>query len=370
MNNVYYLNEATIDRLYQGMQTNDTTMLQLYTMELMSDPETPSTIRQALTSKDKELWRKSAIAEVNNFLKQKSWKFILKSIVKALGRKLIGVKWVFKIKHEPNYSLRYKSQIVTKGYIQIPGLDYLEKFSPVAQPSSVRLILAMVLWFYWTCELVDIEAAFLEGKLKQPAYIDLPPGLVELGFMTQEEFDKSCIELQGGMYGNVNAALLYFIRFTNYATSEEGLNLSQSKSDPCLFYRKKSDGRTEGAIVVYVDDCLIAGEKEFICEMKDKLKSKFGVVEDSQLRKLLGVRYEWDNLDDPEEAKVTMSMEDKAMEIINGYEKATGKVPRVYCTPGKPMEILEKHEGKPVNHSAYRSILRKLMFYVMKISPE
>ena len=69
----------------------------------------------------------------------------------------------------------------------------------------------MVLWYFGSCELVDIEAAFLEGSLKQKTYIDLPPGLVQLGFMTQEEYDSTCIELQGGMYGNVDAALLYFV---------------------------------------------------------------------------------------------------------------------------------------------------------------
>ena len=122
--------------------------------------------------------------------------------------------------------------------MQIPGVDYSEKFSPVAQPSSVKVILAMALWLYWRCELVDVEAAFLEGRLKQKTYIQLPPGMVELGFMSQKEFEESCIELQGGMYGNVDAALLYFIRFTDYATDKDGLNLNQSKSDPCVFFRR------------------------------------------------------------------------------------------------------------------------------------
>ena len=167
MNCIFTISEDTIDRLYQGMQSNQDVTMQLYTTELMSQPFTPTTIKQALTCKDRELWRKSAIAEVNNFLKRKSWKFISKSVAYAQGRKLIGVKWVFKVKNEADYALRYKSRVVSSGYMQIPGIDYNEKFSPVAQASSVRVVLAMVLYFYWECELVDIEAAFLEGRLKQ-----------------------------------------------------------------------------------------------------------------------------------------------------------------------------------------------------------
>ena len=367
---IFELREDTINRLYKHMQPNKDAIQHVFTIETLADPYTPTTIKQALSCDDKELWKKSAIAEVNNFLKRKSWNFIPKATVQALRRKLIGVKWVFKVKHEPDYSLRYKSRVVSKGYMQIPGIDYNEKFSPVAQASSVKVVLALVLFLYWECELVDIEAAFLEGKLKTKTYLQMPPGMVELGFMTQEEFDANCIELQGGMYGNVDAALLYFTRFKEFATSKDGLAIDQSKSDPCLFFRKNELGRTLGVIVVYVDDCVIAGEKEFIDEMKMKLKSEFGVVEDGKLRKLLGVRYEWRDVTDPEKARVILNMDDKAAEIVSSYEKATGLTPRLQKTPGKPGEILGKHDGVAAKHEEYRSILGKLMFYVTKISPE
>ena len=109
--------------------------------------------------------------------------------------------------------------------------------------------------------------------MKQKAFIELPPELVDLGFMTQEEYYNTCIELQGGMYGNVDAELLYFIRFSTYATSKEGLDLEQSKSDPCLFF-KRENGKTIGVIVIYVDDCVIAGEKEFISKYEIKTQSR------------------------------------------------------------------------------------------------
>ena len=290
--------------------------------------------------------------------------------MKALGRKLIGVKWVFKVKYEPDYSLRYKSRVVSKGFMQIPGVDYTEKFSPVAQATTLRTVLVIALFLFWNCELVDIEAAFLEGRLKNKAYIELPPGLVELGIMTQEDYDKSCIELQGSMYGNVDAALLYFERFTEYATSEEGLDLIQSKSDPCLFYKKNDNNDTIGMIVIYVDDCVIAGEDDFIKAMKTKLKDEFGVVEDGQLRKLLGVRYKWEDLDNPDQAKVILSMDDKANDIVEAFETVKGSSVKTFKTPGKPGQLLEKNEGQAIKHNEYRSILGKLMFYVTKVAPE
>ena len=75
---------------------------------------------------------------------------------------------------------------MTKGYTQIPGVDYSKKFSPVAQVSTARVVFGMTLFYYWIYKLVDIEAAFLEGRLKQKAYIEIPPRLVELGFMTKK----------------------------------------------------------------------------------------------------------------------------------------------------------------------------------------
>ena len=90
--------------------------------------------------------------------------------------------------------------------------------------------------------------------------------------MTQEEYDEACIELQGGMYGNVDAALLYFVRFMNFAVDKDGLNLMQSKADPCLFYEVNQDGNVNGVIVVYVDDCLLAGPQDFVDRMKAKIK--------------------------------------------------------------------------------------------------
>ena len=59
----------------------------------------------------------------------------------------------------------------------------------------------------------------------------------------------------------MDAASLYFLRFMEFTTSVEGLGLTQSKSDPFIYFKKQADGTTIGAIVVYLDDCVLAGGK-------------------------------------------------------------------------------------------------------------
>jgi hypothetical protein len=243
----------------------------------------------------------------------------------------------------------------------------------VATATSLRTGLALTLYFAdsdgWMCELVDVEAAFLEGKLKSPVYIELPKGMVELGFMDEEEFGKACAELTGGMYGCVDAALLYFIRFCDWATDPQGLMLIQSKADPCVFYRKSKDGKPEVIVICYVDDCLIIGRKDKVEEIKNKLKLNFGTVEDGQLRKMLGVRYDWKR-DQNDEIYLEMRMDDKAKEIVKTYEKHTGKTPKDAASPGIPGQVLSKNQGEAIMMKEYRSLVGQTMFYSTKIAPE
>ena len=118
---------------------------------------------------------------------------------------------MFKKKDEPDGTTRFKTRIVTLGYMQIPGVDYTEKFSPVANDTSVRIVFALVLYYYdshgWRTKILDVEAAFLEGDLGVSMFLKIPDIMVRLGFLSKEQQEKYCIDLQSGMYGNVDAAL-------------------------------------------------------------------------------------------------------------------------------------------------------------------
>jgi hypothetical protein len=55
------------------------------------------------------------------------------------GKKTVGCKWVFTMKYNSDGSIeRYKARLVAKGFTQTFGIDYSERFAPVAKLSTVK----------------------------------------------------------------------------------------------------------------------------------------------------------------------------------------------------------------------------------------
>ena len=64
---------------------------------------------------------------------------------------LVGCKWVFHIKRNSDSSIdRFKARLVAKGFHQRLGVNYLETFSPVIKPTTVRLVLSIAVSNGWS----------------------------------------------------------------------------------------------------------------------------------------------------------------------------------------------------------------------------
>lgn len=86
---------------------------------------------------------------------------------------VVGSKWVYKLKYNDDGSLnRFKAQLVTKGFTQIPSHDYDETFSSVVKLTTIRLIISLALTHRWVLKQLDVKYAFINGNLKETIYME------------------------------------------------------------------------------------------------------------------------------------------------------------------------------------------------------
>lgn len=92
---------------------------------------------------------------------------------------LVGCKWVHKIKCNAAGEIdKYKARLVTKGYSQVPSIDYNEIYTPITCLTSLCTLLTIAAHNDWDVNVFNFHSAFLNGKLdnNEHIYIELPPG--------------------------------------------------------------------------------------------------------------------------------------------------------------------------------------------------
>jgi hypothetical protein len=201
--------------------------------------------------------------------------------------------------------------------------------------------------------------------MEKTMYIEWPAGMVQMGFITEEEKEEYCIEQLKSMYGNSDAALIYFKLFKTHVIEEMGM--TQSSVDPCVFY-KKSEGLVVLVTVTHVDDVALGGTPEWIQWFKEGLKKRFGITDLGRLKKHLGIWHEWKH-DENGERHIVATMSKLARQIIECAEKAVGHEVKKSSVPATPGSCLEKNaeDKETIMETECRSIVGKSMCLVTKL---
>lgn len=98
--------------------------------------------------------------EINSIEKNGTWKLIDLSV----GKKSIGVKWVFKQKLKPDGSIsKHKARLVAKQFLQRQGPNFSKVFAPIARMETIRLVVVVACAREWSLFQLDVKSTFLYG---------------------------------------------------------------------------------------------------------------------------------------------------------------------------------------------------------------
>ena len=185
---------------------------------------------------DKGVWRKTQGKRIHN------------------NKRLVGNKWVFKIKRDGTY----KARLVALGHSQIPGVDYTDNFAPVVHDFSFRIALPRMMVEKLDSLVMDVETALIYGEIDEEIFMKSLAGMKEIEPGSSSEDYYQSLKV---IYGICQAARQFWKKFVDI-TKKEPFGFTVSPADPCMLFKENELGIC--IIIMYVDDMLIIGKKEQI----------------------------------------------------------------------------------------------------------
>ena len=136
----------------------------------------PLTLETALSGANGDKWKEAVKAEYMSLLENGTFEAFrgpflpgskdTKNPIKIpFDANLIGCKWVFKTKVNPDNTIRFKARLVIKGYQQVEGLDFTETYAPVSKMATFRMLLSHCSKASWSLDHLDVVTAFLNPKV-------------------------------------------------------------------------------------------------------------------------------------------------------------------------------------------------------------
>ena len=163
---------------------------------MTSGPAEPKTFQEAWHSpveEERNNWQVAIKKEIKSIINRGVWRKIDKVKIPE-NKRLIGNKWVFKIKRDGTY----RARLVALGYSLIPGVAYTDNFAPVAHDVSFRIALARMMVEKLDSLVMDVETALLSGDIEEEIFMKSPVVIEEIDPGSSPE---ECYQLKKGIYG-------------------------------------------------------------------------------------------------------------------------------------------------------------------------
>jgi hypothetical protein len=285
---------------------------------VLTDTAEPKMYNEAMASPDASEWLAACEEEIQ------TWKDLdVYDIVPwPKGRKVIGSKWVFRVKRGPNGSIqKHKARIVAQGFTQVEGIDFDQTFAPVAKFSSLQIVFALAAKHDLELYQMDVKATYLNTDLKEDLYMEAPPSF---------EIPKGHIlKLKKGMYGTKQGSRIWYEDMRGTLSE---LGYTRTEVDHAVFVHPSD--KIPDIITLYVDDMgLISESLECILQDKEALRQFYQMTNLSEMGWILGIRI----IRDREKGTLILSQEKFIKKILEHYGMSNS---HPISTPALPNEHL------------------------------
>ncbi|GLT32318.1 hypothetical protein SLA2020_069930 [Shorea laevis] len=289
-----------------------------------------------------DVWLQAMQEEIAMIEKNKIW-YLTK---KPQDKNVIGVKWVYRTKLNPNGSIhKYKARLVVKGYAQELGVDYGETFAPVARHDTIKLLVALAANLGWKLYHMDVKSAFLNGILEEEIYVEQPQGFEVAG---KEDY---VYRLNKALYGLKQAPRAWYSIIDDYLLQQD---FRRSKNEATLYVKGTNSG-SQLIVSLYVDDLLLTGGNEHLLNnFKAEMMKEFEMLDLGEMKYFLGMEIE------QYKNGIFISQRKYALDVLKKFGMEDCK------SVATPLVLNEKYvidDGKEkANSSSYRSLIGSLLY--------
>ncbi|KAG7357827.1 reverse transcriptase RNA-dependent DNA polymerase [Nitzschia inconspicua] len=295
--------------------------IQAYVLYAEGKFEEPKSFEEAWNHTDeneRKGWRDAIKKEFHDMNFRKVWRKFKKNQIPKHQR-LIGCKWVFKKKKDG----RFRARLCALGCSQIPGEDFLDT---------------------------------------SKVYMKCPEGIehVEDGWIPEED----CAKLEQTIYGTKQAARQYQKKFMS-KMEEKGFE--RTYSEPCLLKRVDNNGTV--VICVYVDDCLLVGDRKTIDAAVEDIGSAFETRRLEPLDEYIGC-----SVVDQYSGSKKLIQPDMVKKIEKEFGDAVSYLKNVKVPMASGISVIRPTEDDPLlspeDQKDYRSAVGMLLYLVKHSRPD
>jgi len=343
-----------MNRITRGQVKISTNALIIMAKALASTTSDPFTYVEAMDSPQHEHWKGAMEEECTLILLNNTFTTVNSREARQLRVKPTGSKSVYKTKHNPDGTIRYKARLVIKGYEQP---DLRETYAPVGKRTTSRYLISMVGKHGWNIDHLDGVTAFLNPEIdNDDIYMTLPEGWPE-----GPNAPTIVVRLKKALHGLKQSPQLWYNDINTFLLS---LEFTQSQANPNLYLR--NDGIL---MLLYIDDILMLYPKDATkagIKVKARLSENYKMTNLGPACQFLGIEIH------RKENSTSISLGQKAFitTILKRFNMQNAHDVSTPMHSNVKLDLAEDLGEKELQHiKGYQAIVGSLMYAALATRP-